>query len=181
VACKENPFDRKPGIPQSKTFQTLQSARAPAPGHGFPLIKRKVQTDQNASSADLQLEMSDLDKHLEDLEQRGVELERNLRDNKNEEDQMLMEWFSLNHERHVLVRRGTELFYLTKQQKLEESQADVSTRSGVSLTNQRVTGISRKEGLKELKKSKGKFKPAKIFKMLNHKAESNKDSVDKKS
>ncbi len=38
-----------------------------------------------------------------------------------------------------------------------------------------------REGLKELKKSKGKFKPAKVFKMLNQKAESNKDSVDKKT
>lgn len=233
VACKENPFDRKPGIPKSKTFQTLQSARAPAPGHGFPLIKRKVQTDQNASSADLQLEMSELDKHLEDLEQRGVELERNLRDYKNdkEEDQMLMEWFSLNHERHVLVRRGTELFYLTKQQKLEERQADVEYElrcllnkpesdwseedrglerqlmdelvAVIEQRNQIVGSLDQdrqreseedmhleamrknkdfqKEGLKELKKSKGKFKPTKIFKMLNHKAESNKDSVDKKS
>ncbi|XP_033998847.1 MICAL-like protein 1 isoform X1 [Trematomus bernacchii] len=233
VACKENPFDRKPGIPKSKTFQTLQSARAPAPGHGFPLIKRKVQTDQNASSADLQLEMSELDKHLEDLEQRGVELERNLRDYKNdkEEEQMLMEWFSLNHERHVLVHRGTELFYLTKQQKLEERQADVEYElrcllnkpesdwseedrglegqlmdelvAVIEQRNQIVGSLDQdrqreseedmhleamrknkdfqKEGLKDLKKSKGKFKPAKMFKMLNHKAESNKDSVDKKS
>ncbi|KAK1878021.1 MICAL-like protein 2 [Dissostichus eleginoides] len=226
VACKENPFDRKPGLPKSKTFQTLQSARAAAPGHGFPLIKRKVQTDQNASSAEL-------DKHLEDLEQRGVELERNLRDYKNdkEEEQMMMEWFSLNHERHVLVCRGTELFYLTKQQKLEERQADVEYElrcllnkpesdwseedrgrerqlmdelvAVIEQRNQIVGSLDQdrqreseedmhleamrknkdfqKEGLKELKKSKGKFKPAKMFKMLNHKAESNKDSVDKKS
>ncbi|KAI3360119.1 hypothetical protein L3Q82_014439 [Scortum barcoo] len=126
-ACKENPFDRSPAIPKSKTSQVLASRRTPAPGHGFPLIKRKVQTDQNVSTEDLQVEIRDLDKHLEALEQRGVELERNLRDCKNEkkEEQMLMEWFSVIHERDVLLHRDTELVYLTKQQELEERQADV--------------------------------------------------------
>ncbi|XP_029293661.1 MICAL-like protein 1 isoform X2 [Cottoperca gobio] len=232
-ACKENPFDRKPGMPKSKTFQALSSARAPAPGHGFPLIKRKVQTDQNVSTEDLQVERSELDKHLEALEQRGVELEGNLRDDKNdkEEERMLMDWFSLIHERHVLVRRGTELVHLTKQQKLEEKQADVEyklrcllnkpesdwsqedrgrerqlmdelvaiieqrnqivgsldqdrqreSEEDVLLEAMRKNKDFQKEGIKELKKSKGKFKPTKMFKMLNHKAESNKDSMDKKS
>ncbi|XP_063760235.1 MICAL-like protein 1 [Eleginops maclovinus] len=233
LACKENPFDRKPGMPKSKTVQALQSARAPAPGYGFPLIKRKVQTDQDASTADLQREMSELDKHLEALEQRGVKLERNLRDfnNDHEEEQMLMDWFSLHHKRHVLVRRETELVYLTKQQKLEERQADVEYQLRclfnkpesdwseedrgherqlmdelVAIIEQRNQIVSvldqdrqreseehmhleamrknkdfQNESQKEIKKSKGKFKSAKMFKKLNHKAESNKDSVDKKS
>ncbi|XP_051243111.1 MICAL-like protein 1 isoform X2 [Dicentrarchus labrax] len=234
LACKENPFDRKPGIPRSKTFQSLQSQRAQAPGHGFPLIKRKVQTDQNICTEGLQVEMRELEKHLEVLEQRGVELEKNLRDCKNDKEgeQMLMEWLSLIHERHVLVRRDTELVYLAKQQKLEERQADVEyelrcllnkpesdwsqedrcqekqlMEELVAIIEQRNQIISsldqdrqrereedmlleammknkelQKEGLKELKKSKGKFKPTKVFKMLNHKAaESTKDSTDKKN
>ncbi|XP_073349746.1 MICAL-like protein 1 isoform X2 [Pagrus major] len=233
LACRENPFDRKPAIPKSKTFQALPSRRAPAPGHGFPLIKRKVQTDQNVSTENLQVEMRELDKHLEAMEQRGVELERNLRDCKNdkEEEQMLMEWFSLIHERQVLVRRDTELVYLMKQQKLEERQADVEYElrcllnkpesdwsqkdrdqeqqlmdelvAVIEQRNQIISSLDQdrqrereedmlleammknkefqKEGLKELKKSKGKFKPAKVFKMLNQRAESTKDSMDKKS
>ncbi|XP_041812959.1 MICAL-like protein 1 isoform X2 [Chelmon rostratus] len=233
MACKENPFDRKAAMPKSKTFQALPSQRGPAPGHGFPLIKRKVQTDQNVSAENLQVELRELDKHLEALEQRGVELERNLRDCKNdtEEEQMLMEWFSLIQERHDLVRRDTELVYLTKQQKLEESQADVEYELRCLLNkpesdwsqedrsqerklmdelvaiieqrNQIVSSLDQdrqrereedtlievmmkntefqKEGLKELKKSKGKFKATKVFKMLHHKAESTKNSVDKKS
>ncbi|KAF0032414.1 hypothetical protein F2P81_014704 [Scophthalmus maximus] len=126
-ACRENPFDRTPTMTKSKTLQVLPSRRAPAPGHGFPLIKRKVQTDQNLSTDELQTEMGELEKRLEVLQQRGVQLESNLRDCKNDrdEEQMLMEWFSLLHERQVLVRRDTELVYLTKQQKLEERQADV--------------------------------------------------------
>ncbi|XP_032392521.1 MICAL-like protein 1 [Etheostoma spectabile] len=230
LACKDNPFDRKPAMSKSKTFQGLPSTRAPAPGHGFPLIKRKVQTDQNLPTEDLQVEIRELDKHLEALEQRGVKLEGNLRDCKKdkEEEQILTEWFSLVHERHVLVRRQTELVFLTKQQKLEERQADVEYKLRCLLNkpennwsqedrgreqqlmdelvaiieqrNQIVSSLDQdrqrereedmlleammknidiqKEGLKELKKSKGKFKPQKIFKMLNHKAES---SMDKKS
>ncbi|XP_067472444.1 MICAL-like protein 1 isoform X2 [Thunnus thynnus] len=231
--CKENPFDRKPAMSRSKTFQALPSSRPTAPGYGFPLIKRKVQADQYVSTEDLQVEMGQLDKHLEALEQKGVELERNLRDCKNdkEEEQMLMDWFALIHERHILVRRDTELVYLTKQQKLEERQADVEyelrcllnkpesdwsqeDRSReqqlmdelVAIIEQRNQIISsldqdrqrereedelwedmtknkefQKEGLKEMKKSKGRFKPAKVFKMLNHYAASAKDSMDKKS
>lgn len=38
-----------------------------------------------------------------------------------------------------------------------------------------------KEGLKELKKSKGKFRPMKVFKALSLKAERSKNSKDKKS
>ncbi|KAM6914465.1 MICAL-like protein 1 [Lycodopsis pacificus] len=233
LACRENPFDRKPGMPKAKTFQALPSTRTPAPGHGFPLIKRKVQTDQDVSTEDLQVEMRELEKHLEALEQRGVELEENLRDSKNdeEEEQMLTVWFSLIHERHVLMSRDTELVHLTKQQKLEERQADVEYELRCILNkpvsdwsqedrgreqqlmdelvaiierrNQIVSSLDQdrqrereedmlleammknkeiqKEGLKELKKSKGKFKPTKLFKLLNHKAESRKNSMDKKS
>lgn len=93
------------------------------------------------------MEVTDLDKRLEAMERRGVELERNLRHcgvgstvpvaltsvspsptptpstrrlgsncvvtvSEEEEEEMLMEWFDLNHERHVLVRRDMELGYL---------------------------------------------------------------------
>lgn len=90
------------------------------------------------------VEVTDLDKRLEAMERRGVELERNLRRcsdgstvpaalrsvsptstpsarhlnncvvsvSDEEEEEMLMEWFDLNHKRHVLVRRDMELGYL---------------------------------------------------------------------
>ncbi|XP_069381777.1 MICAL-like protein 1 isoform X2 [Paralichthys olivaceus] len=232
-ARRENPFDRNPTMIKSKTFQTFPSRRAPAPGHGFPLIKRKVQTDQHVSTEELQTEMGEVEKRLEALQHRGVELEKNLRDcmNDKEEERMLMEWFSLLHEKQDLVRRDTELVYLTKQQKLEERQADVEyelrcilckpemewspeDRSQeqqlmdelVAIIEQRNQIISsldvdrqrereedklseatknnkalQREELKELRKSKGKFKPTKVFKMLNHKAESIKVSMEKKS
>ncbi|XP_071396036.1 MICAL-like protein 1 [Centroberyx affinis] len=232
-ACKENPFDRKAAIPKSKTFQAPASRRSPAPGYGFPLVKRKVQSDRCVPIEDLQVEMGELDKRLETLELRGVELERNLRDCKNDkvEEEMLMDWFSLIHEKHVLVRRDAELVYLTKQQTLEERQADVEYElrcllnkpesewsledrgreqqlmdelvTVIEQRNQIISSLDQdrqrekeedvlfeammtqkefqKEGLKELKKSKGKFKPMKVLKMLSLKAESAKDCKDKTS
>ncbi|XP_036954293.1 MICAL-like protein 1 isoform X1 [Acanthopagrus latus] len=129
--CKENPFNRKasPSPAKSKTRPPKgpRPARPPAPGHGFPLIKRKVQSDQYIPVEDIHGEMSQLEKQLDELEQRGVELEKKLRDNPNDEDEehLLVDWFTLIHEKHLLVRREAELVYTAKQQNLEERQADV--------------------------------------------------------
>ncbi|XP_054615534.1 MICAL-like protein 1 isoform X2 [Dunckerocampus dactyliophorus] len=230
--CKEqNHFDTKTEMPKSRTCQTLPSGRCPAPGHGFPLIKRKVQADQDASAADLQVETRQLNKQLEALEQRGIDMERNLRQCKNdkEEEQLLTKWLALIQERDSLMRRDTELVYLIKQQKLEERQADVEYELRrllnkpesvwseedksreqslmaelvvvIEQRNQIVSILDQdrqrerkedalwevmtkneefeKEGLKELKKTKGKFKPSKVFKKLNQK-EHTKESADKK-
>ncbi|XP_047428833.1 MICAL-like protein 1 isoform X2 [Mugil cephalus] len=224
---------QRPALTKSKTFQDVSSSRAPAPGHGFPLVKRRVQTDRCVSTDELQVQMRELHEHLETLERRGVELEKSLRDCKNdkEEEQMLMEWFSLVHERHLLSRRDTELVYLTKQQKLDDRQADVEYELRCLLNkpesewtsedrgreqqlmeelvkvieqrNQIISSLEQdrqrekeedklwegsakdkdfqRERLKELKKSKGKFKPSKVFKILNHRAESSKESMHKNS
>ncbi|XP_058495970.1 MICAL-like protein 1 isoform X1 [Solea solea] len=129
--CKENPFNRKasPSPAKSKTKPPKGSrpARPPAPGHGFPLIKRKVQSDQFIPVEDIHGEMVQLEKQLDEMEHRGVEMETKLRDNPNDEDEerLLVDWFTLIHEKHLLVRREAELVYTAKQQNLEERQADV--------------------------------------------------------
>ncbi|XP_007231412.3 MICAL-like protein 1 isoform X1 [Astyanax mexicanus] len=129
--CKENPFNRKasPTVtsPQSRPPKGPRPARPPAPGHGFPLIKRKVQSDQYIPVEDIHVEMGGLEIQLDELEHRGVELEQRLRDCSNEEheERLLVDWFTLIHEKHLLVRREAELVYTAKQQNLEERQADV--------------------------------------------------------
>ncbi|XP_019744686.1 MICAL-like protein 1 isoform X2 [Hippocampus comes] len=129
--CKENPFNRKVspscGKSESKPPKGPRPSRPPAPGHGFPLIKRKVQSDQYIPVEDIHGEMSQLEIRLDELELRGVELEKKLRDNPNDEDEehLLVDWFTLIHEKHQLVRREAELVYTAKQQNLEERQADV--------------------------------------------------------
>ncbi|XP_029950466.1 MICAL-like protein 1 isoform X2 [Salarias fasciatus] len=129
--CKENPFNRKaspsPSKSKGKPPKGPRPARPPAPGHGFPLIKRKVQSDHYIPVEDIHDEMSQLEKQLDELEQSGVELEKKLRDNPNDEDEehLLVDWFTLIHDKHLLVRREAELVYTAKQQNLEERQADV--------------------------------------------------------
>uniref|UniRef100_A0A8C8VLL4 MICAL like 1 n=1 Tax=Pelusios castaneus TaxID=367368 RepID=A0A8C8VLL4_9SAUR len=130
-SCKENPFNRKSSPVTSPSAQKppkgSKPARPPAPGHGFPLIKRKVQADQYVPVEDIYGEMDTIEQRLDELEQRGVELEEKLRSTENDspEDSLLVDWFKLIHEKHMLVRRESELIYIFKQQNLEQRQADV--------------------------------------------------------
>ncbi|XP_048870016.1 MICAL-like protein 1 isoform X2 [Brienomyrus brachyistius] len=128
--CKENPFDRKASPsskPTARPPRGPRPARPPAPGHGFPLIKRKVQSDQYIPVEDIHVEMGELERRLDELEHRGVELEQRLREcqSDEEEERLLVDWFTLIHDKHMLVRREVELVYTAKQQNLEERQADV--------------------------------------------------------
>ncbi|XP_072444517.1 MICAL-like protein 1 isoform X1 [Chiloscyllium punctatum] len=130
-SCKENPFDRK-SSPAGVTAPPRprkgpKPARPPAPGHGFPLIKRKVHADQYIPEENIQGELEQLEQNLDELEHRGVALEEKLRscENDEDEDDLLVDWFKLIHEKHMLVRRESELVYTFKQQNLEERQADV--------------------------------------------------------
>ncbi|KAM7115100.1 MICAL-like protein 1 isoform 2-T2 [Molossus nigricans] len=130
-SCKENPFNRKASPTASpatkKATKGSKPARPPAPGHGFPLIKRKVQADQYIPEEDIHQEVDTIERQLDALELRGVLLEEKLRGGMNEgrEDDMLVDWFKLIHEKHLLVRRESELIYVFKQQNLEQRQADV--------------------------------------------------------
>ncbi|XP_074864950.1 MICAL-like protein 1 isoform X2 [Carettochelys insculpta] len=130
-SCKENPFNRKSSPVASPSVQKppkgSKPARPPAPGHGFPLIKRKVQADQYVPVEDIYGEMDAIEHQLDELEHRGVELEEKLRsvENESREDSLLVDWFRLIHEKHMLVRRESELIYIFKQQNLEQRQADV--------------------------------------------------------
>ncbi|XP_074127775.1 MICAL-like protein 1 isoform X2 [Sminthopsis crassicaudata] len=130
-SCKENPFNRKASPMSSPTTKKTQRgpkpARPPAPGHGFPLIKRKVQADQYIPEEDLYGEMDVIEQQLDQLEHRGVALEEKLRSGQTDgrEDDLLVDWFKLIHEKHMLVRRESELIYVFKQQNLEQRQADV--------------------------------------------------------
>ncbi|CAK8682871.1 unnamed protein product [Clavelina lepadiformis] len=118
---------RKPALSSHKQ---LHKPSRPAPGFGFPLVKRRVKNQM--TEEEIQNEMMVLDIQLKDLEKKGVKLEEVLRDEmemgvdwKNESDQMLGEWFELVHDKNKLVRRETELVFLMQQQRLEQEHADV--------------------------------------------------------
>nr|XP_042120772.1 MICAL-like protein 1 isoform X2 [Peromyscus maniculatus bairdii] len=130
-SCKENPFNRKPSPSASpavrKATKGAKPMRPPAPGHGFPLIKRKVQADQYIPLEDINTMMDNIERQLDALEYRGILLEDKLRGGANEgsEDDILVDWFKLIHEKHLLLRQESELNYVVRQQDLEQRQADV--------------------------------------------------------
>uniref|UniRef100_A0A8C6SEP4 MICAL-like 1a n=1 Tax=Neogobius melanostomus TaxID=47308 RepID=A0A8C6SEP4_9GOBI len=116
LVCQSESVSRPVPAPRRVSEPTLPPRPAP-----------RVQSDQYIPVEDIHGEMSQLEKQLDELEHRGVELERKLRDNPNDEDEerLLVDWFTLIHEKHLLVRREAELVYTAKQQNLEERQADV--------------------------------------------------------
>ncbi|XP_002664919.4 MICAL-like protein 1 isoform X1 [Danio rerio] len=91
--------------------------------HGFPLIKRKINLDTRVSEQQVCVEQQKLEERLQDLERRGVQLERDMRTRSDQS--LLVDWFFLVHQKSMLVRRDGELMYMLKQQRLEDDQADV--------------------------------------------------------
>lgn len=69
------------------------------------------------------MEQQKLEERLQDLERRGVQLERDMRTRSDQS--LLVDWFFLVHQKSMLVRRDAELMYMLKQQRLEDDQADV--------------------------------------------------------
>ncbi|KAJ8345243.1 hypothetical protein SKAU_G00294360 [Synaphobranchus kaupii] len=123
----KNPINQKSPPSYTPKPKAPEDPRPPAPGHVFPVMKRKVQSAQLVPVEDIQVEMRELEHHLNLLELRGVELERNLRgcQSDEQEETVLVDWFTLIHQKHMMVRREAELVYTEKQQNLEERQAGV--------------------------------------------------------
>uniref|UniRef100_A0A8C0EQ51 BMERB domain-containing protein n=1 Tax=Bubo bubo TaxID=30461 RepID=A0A8C0EQ51_BUBBB len=201
-SCKENPFNRKPSPAASpsakKPPKGSKPVRPPAPGHGFPLIKRKVQTDQYIPEEDIYGEMDAIEHQLDQLEHRGV-------GGLSVGDSLLVDWFKLIHEKHMLVRHESELIYIFKQQNLEQRQSDVEYELRCLLnkpekdwTNEDrgrekvlmqelVTIIEQRNAIVNCldedrqSKKKGKFKPMKVLKLLGSKHDSKSKSPKEKS
>ncbi|XP_067298928.1 protein-methionine sulfoxide oxidase mical2b [Pseudorasbora parva] len=80
---------------------------------------------------DIQKELREIEMNMNELEKRGVELEKQLRqsDEEGEEDtlmnDLMVDWFTLIRNKQVYLRRESELVYIAKTQDLEEEQPSV--------------------------------------------------------
>ncbi|KAA0722558.1 MICAL-like protein 2 [Triplophysa tibetana] len=108
-----------------------KSASSVSPVSSSGTETHKLHKPDHIPKEEILKELKEIEMNLNELEKRGVELEKELRqsDEDGEEDtlmnDLMVDWFSLIRNKQVYMRRESELVYIAKTQDLEEEQPSV--------------------------------------------------------